>query len=199
MVSIRLEDYALEICHSVNLGDVEPDSMLEQVDVTIKHTVWDDESDESEVISVGSARLYYVDWERVQGYIPFDVFDAKSQLLHEIYNALYKDLYATPRRPLGPVLYNSVLILDELRITPNHRGCGLGTHVVQSFIGVLGRRAGIFALKPFPIDFKSEDPAAVTSRSLLYRKELERVERFYRRVGFRKVPRTKIMYLIPDT
>jgi GNAT superfamily N-acetyltransferase len=198
--TLDLSDFTLEIEYTVRLAEVEPDDLLETIFVQVVESIHDPDEHRDEPITntVGYARLYYADWDRIDvGATKFDVFDAKSSTMSEIYTAIYMDEDATVRRAIGQQVYKSILVLDELKISPSHRGQGLGSHVMQRVMDVLGRRSGIIAVKPFPIEFDRSRTEGSLRDSPEYIKELKRVERFYRRLGFRRVPKTQIMYYLP--
>lgn len=201
MIRVRanLEEYSIDFHHTLHLGPIEPDDFLEKIWATVTHTTLNDETADLVEKAVGEAILYYADWDRY-GWedTPLEVFDRHSGDLSAIYSALYRDQHATIRKALGPLYFESVLVISHLRIVPEHRSNGLGSAVLRSLIDVLGRRAGIIAVQPHPIDLAREVGARVVKEHPDFARELKRVERFYRRAGFRRVPGKTVMYLLPE-
>lgn len=199
--SLDLTDYTVSIHHEVHLASKTPDQFLETIHVKVLHSIYDpdEHGDELVVTQAGYVRLYYVDWERSDvedwGITEFDVFDDRSALLSEMYLAIYRDRHANVRRSIGRPTYRSILIVDELRIASDYRGRGLGTCVMDRVLDILGRRAGIVAVKPFPIEYVRTSGEGNLRDDPAYIKELRSVERFYRRLGFRRVPKSRVMYL----
>src|SRR5262249_5731882 len=97
----------------------------------------------------------------------------------------------------------NLLILDRLEILPEYRGEGIGLACIYRCMQQYQHGCGLIALKPFPLQFEAigesdkQDPwwqklalnAFGTDQKICTRK----LESYYRRLGFIKIPRTEVM------
>jgi GNAT superfamily N-acetyltransferase len=165
---------------------------------------------------IGTFSAIYVDvvGAVVEEVSVFDVFDSDQATL-----GYFEDLYDYDtgdfRRPIveaacgadGYLWAPSLLILDRLIIYPPYRGRSRGLKILRELVHLLRAGAGLVAIKPFPLQneahFLDERHAAERERFLLdgfpqeSRKATAALRRYYRRLGFKLVPKTD--YMVLDT
>lgn len=142
-----------------------------------------------------------------------DVFDTSQKTID------YLDLY---RRGCGYMFKDKVvramksydkwepnmLILDRLELLPEHRGQGLGLRVLRWLELQFSMGCGIVAMKPFPLQFEGGPPAEKKDDENFIRARLDlfddrqdvatkKLQKYYGRLGFAKVPGTPFMVADP--
>ena len=150
-----------------------------------------------------------VDSAVAEGESVFDIFDHYSSTIG------YYDLYATngwefSRRVLRALgcedsfmMPSGMLIIDRLELYPEYRGRGIGLQAMKFLIARYRMGAGIAAIKPFPLQFEGgiqDEPELLRQRGLDKYPPSEvvcqrRLQAHYRKLGFRKIPRTPFMCL----
>lgn len=106
------------------------------------------------------------------------------------------------RRPA----YTGMIMVTRLEIAPQFRGKQLGLAALYCLHQALGNRFGIMALNPDPFQYhpirEEEAPASdfsaqmqVGSHSGSVASGRKRISKYFGQMGFRRVPRTKLMVL----
>lgn len=146
----------------------------------------------------------------------FDVFDCSPDTMG-YYDVLFdRDLELRPE--VNRLLYGdeygqwdpNTLILHRLAIERAYRGRGYGLQALQALIEEFRVGIGIIAMKPFPLQFeggiryrterKQEEVAKYELDALGkdFRKARSKLRRYYRRLGFKLVPKTEYMVMSAD-
>ena len=137
----------------------------------------------------------------------FDAMDSISASTEECFEALYnvdetgwsnavEELYQ------GRVLGIDALFIEEIVIEPNYRGKSIGAQVVRETISTFALNGvGIVACKPFPLqylgweeDSRKGEPGFEEKRLA----EFARVARFWKDLGFRKLPDSDFYTYAPE-
>lgn len=157
--------------------------------------------------SVGRFRVFYADLDAAvnAGTAPFDVFDWRSE------TAPYVVLYDAGSSPVPaaikaigeePFFFANLLILDRLELLPEFRGRGLGLLILRRLIERFSAGTGVVAMKPFPLQFEvaRHDGPGEWSKALAletYSKDkratMAKLQRYYAKLGFKKVAGTDLM------
>lgn len=141
----------------------------------------------------------------------FDVFDS-----HQTTLGYYEDLYeydtcdfkrSIVQAACGDdyIWAPSLLVLDRLIIYPEFRGRSRGLLILRELIHCLRMGAGLVAMKPFPLQNEAHflDKRGADERLRLaldafpanHKKATAALCRYYRRLGFKRVPKTDYMVL----
>jgi hypothetical protein len=131
----------------------------------------------------------------------FDVCDCHSQQLHEVYAALFDadtDDLKEEVRARFDVFGSDVLVLDYVLLSPRWRGLKLGLMAARKMIDLLGGGGGLAVSWVYPLnpDAKlfSKVPVGWIPRHGGQDEEKEgrrKLRRHFRRVGFRRVGKTR--------
>lgn len=182
------EDISLNINHYVNLESDEPDNVIQEVSADI---ILGDQK-------VGFIEGSYIDISLLhtdyQNGSIFDVFDAHSQTLANVYPYIMDDNYGV-REGLTEGFSDNVLYIDRFVIENEAlRNRGIGSRALAYFIRVAGRDAGIVVAQPVPID--KDNKSSYTETDSPDKKErLRRLMKFYKRLGFKKIAKSPYVYL----
>lgn len=146
--------------------------------------------DEGEALTeiIGRVKFYVIHF--AGSWPAFDVFDVDShtapftELLSnegtEEWSPHVKKLLRTDDDVLCPVL-----LFDRLGILPGARGRGLGLKVIEMIVSKFGTvGCGFAALKSFPLQLACDAIKGTPAEAH------ERLARYYRKAGFRRVPRS---------
>ena len=180
------------------------------------------EDDDGESLLAGKLGAYYAD---LQGAIahrehPYDVLDLRGET-ELFYSALYdsktNEFKESVLKLFEYEVFNiNLLILDRLEILPEYRGKGLGLACLYRCMQQYQHGCGLVVLKPFPLQFETiresgekddrdEREDQESWRQSLILKEFgtdqkactRKLEKYYQRLGFIKIPRTEVMALNP--
>lgn len=176
----------------------EPDDYVYYLEATV---LFSDENGDRK--SVGKFTGHIVDVDRAirERTRVFDVFDAHSQELCDIWFALYSShaRLADPVQKLveGPLFSPNVLVVSDGQIEPAHRGRRLGLLVMQQIAEHLKSFCGIAVLKPFPLQHGSarKDKAWMRRYGSGLQSDLRagvsKLRKYWAQLGFRRIPRSE--------
>lgn len=97
-----------------------------------------------------------------------------------------------------------VLYIDRIELEPARRGKGIGAQVVRSLIATFGSSCGLVACKPFALQYlnwESPDNEPTRKAPGFEAKRLAdfgKVEAFWPKLGFRKLPKSNVYTLAPQ-
>src|SRR4051812_46448651 len=145
--------------------DGEPDDFISEYTGVIRCT----RSRDDKVVRVGKVMAYriHADLAEESGVSLFDVCDAHSQDLHEIYAALYdletQSLKDSVRRQFDG-FDNDVLVLEHVLLSPRWRGLRLGLLAARKMIDLLGGGCGLTVAYIAPLNTDSDEFKGVPVR-----------------------------------
>lgn len=168
--------------------------------------------------AIGAFQVSVLDVESavIEGSSTFDVFDWKADTVG-YYEALFNE-HMDFREPVSKLLFGenygrwepNTLALQRLVIKREYRGRGYGLLALQALIEEFRVGVGIIAMKPFPlqfeggIDYHSESKDEEVTKYELgafttnFRSARSKLRRYYRRLGFKLVPKTEYMVMAVD-
>lgn len=213
------EDYqycSLCIAESdVFIGDIEPSRFIHQMGGRIELCL----DDGSRRLTIGNFSALVVDVESAinDGVHPFEVFDS-----HSTAAPYYRQLYlerswsgADLRSSVLKAVYGedepwrpNLLILDRVTVFPEHRSNGVGLLAIRGLIERFRMGVGLVVMIPFPLQFEA-DPVTSEAREersrlgldqfkLGYDRAMAKLRSYYATLGFRTIPRTRLMGLAAD-
>lgn len=217
--SLSREDYRYcSLCFAeseVLIDDDEPSRFIHKLDGRVELSLEDD----SRRLTIGHFSVVLVDVESAinERVHPFDVFDSESKTA-PYYQALFRAQSwsgADFRKPVLQAIYGNdepwrpnLLILDRVTVYPEHRGRGAGLLAIRGLIERFRMGIGLIVMTPFPLQFEAEPhtPEDLEERSRLkldefgvgYDKALAKLRSYYATLGFRTIPRTRLMGLAAD-
>jgi hypothetical protein len=155
------------------------------------------------VSRVGRLQAYriHAGLAREAGESIFDVCDAHSQDLHEVYAALFDpaegDLKESVRNRFD-VFDTDVLVLDYILLSPKWRGLKIGLLATRKLIDLLGGGCGLVVSWTHPLNPDAEEFSDVTEGWIPRQagKEDERearrkLRRHFGRMGFKRIDKTR--------
>ena len=162
---------------------------------------------DNRVVNVGKVKAYRVhtDLARQVGESVFDVCDAHSQELHEVYAVLFNpaedDLKAAIRGRFD-AMDSDVLVLDYVLLSPRWRGLKLGLLATRKLIDLLGGGCGLAVSYIAPLNPDADEFLKVP-KGWIARHESEAEQReakkrlrgYFRQLGFRRVGKTRFFGL----
>jgi hypothetical protein len=176
-------------------ADGEPDRFITEHAGVIRRTR-DRDGRESTVGLVRAYRIQVALAERA-GEPLFDVCDCHSQGMHELYAALF-DPYTDGLRDdvveRFDVDASDVLVLDYVLLSPRWRGLRLGLLAVRKTIDLLGGGCGLAVSWTCPLNPDAAEFSKVPAGWIPRGEEREgrrKLRRHFRRLGFRRVGRTR--------
>lgn len=217
--SLSRDDYQFcSLCigeSEVLIGDVEPSRFIHQMLGRIELCLDDD----SRRLTVGNFSALVVDVESAinERVHPFEVFDSNS-ITAPYYRPLFLERSwsgADFRTPVVKAIYGedepwrpNLLILDRVTVFPEHRGHGVGLLAIRGLIERFRMGVGLIVMTPFPLQFEAE-PNTTEGRSerarlgldqfgVGYDRALANLRSYYATLGFRTIPRTRLMGLAAD-
>lgn len=212
--SLSREDYrfcSLQLASSdVFIGDDDPSRFIHHYEGDIAISLEDD----SRRVRIGTFAAMVVDIESaiIEGVPPFDVFDSESKTAPYYPSLFRKQSWsgADFRKSVLQSIYGedepwrpNLLILDRVAVYPEHRGRGAGLLAIRGMIERFRMGVGLVVMTPFPLQFETESntPEGRVERSRLrldqfsggYDKALAKLRAHYATLGFRSIPRTRLM------
>jgi hypothetical protein len=180
--------------------DGEPDRFLAAYAGVIRCT----RDRDGRTFTVGKVKAYrvQVDQARQAGESVFDVCDAHSQSLHDVYAALFdpeEDDLKDSVRGQFEALDSDVLVLDYVLLSPRWRGLRIGLLAARKLIDLLGGGCGLAVSWVYPLNPDADEfrkvPAGWIPRHGDEAEEREarrRLRRHFRRMGFERIGRTRL-------
>ena len=149
-------------------------------------------------VPIGAFNVALVDIESARNEEPlFDVFDADSQSMCDLYAGLFKGCnYAQcVYRALGDaatIRSSNLLVVERLTVDKAFQGHGLGLAALDGILRTEAVSFGVAVVEPFPLQHSYErgtvPPRAVT-------RDKKKLMRHYEKLGFVAIPRTQHMGL----
>jgi hypothetical protein len=181
--------------------DGEPDRFISEHTGKIRCT-----RDNGQMVTVGKVRAYRIHaaLAREAGEAVFDVCDAHSQAMHEVYAALFDptdDDLKEPIRSRFDAAESDVLVLDYILLSPRWRGLKLGLLAARKLIDLLGGGCGLVAsyiapLNPEAGEFRKVPKGWIPRHSDGEEREArKRLRGYFRQLGFRRIGRTRFFGL----
>jgi hypothetical protein len=180
--------------------DGEPDRFISSYAGLIRCT----RDSDGRAINVGKVRAYRVhaDLARQAGESVFDVCDAHSQAMHDVYAALFDpatdDLRQSVRDQLD-VFETDVLVLDYVLLSPRWRGLRIGLLAARKLIDLLGGGCGLAVSWVYPLNPDADEFRRVPrgwiprhADGAARREARGRLRRHFGRLGFERVGRTRL-------
>ena len=182
----------------VLVGDQEPDRFVNAKSGVILADIDDKEQPigefECSVVDVDSAWGQEALW---------DIFDASSSALAEVFDVLYEKGGPQLRPPVtklvedmldGDILFNqNVLHLSRLELQEPYRGLGLGLRAIEGILRAESASFGLAVLKAFPLQYNKGVP--VSERQKEFKRDTRKLMKHYEQLGFRAIARTPFMVL----
>jgi hypothetical protein len=180
-------------------ADGEPDRFISEYRGVISCT----RDRDGRACKVGRVKAYriHADLAFEAGEPLFDVCDAHSQQLHDIYAALFDatqdDLHESVRERFD-VLDNDVLVLDYVLLSPRWRGLKLGLLAARKLIDMVGGGCGLVVSWIYPLNPDAAEflrvPNGWIPRHAGKDEEREarrKLRQHFRALGFRRVGKTR--------
>jgi hypothetical protein len=158
---------------------------------------------DGKVSPVGKVKAYriHADLAWQAGESVFDVCDAHSQEMHEVYAALFDpasdDLKESVRGQFDGCDAD-VLVLDYILLSPRWRGLKLGLLAARKVIDLLGGGCGLAVSRVYPLNPDADEfrkvPEGWIPRHADKAEEREarrKLRRYFRRMGFQRIDRTR--------
>jgi GNAT superfamily N-acetyltransferase len=133
-----------------------------------------DES-QDEDIQIGEALAFLVrsDLSLAYGSL-FQVMDAHSQTLSDVYSALFRENDESINRlDEYDIFGTNILFIDYLYLHPEYRGYGLGRPILMGIIEEISCGADVVIIEPVPVRFEDEDKNAKLQLPFLNDEEYE--------------------------
>lgn len=179
--------------------DGEPDRFISEYVAVIRRT----RDRDGMTFRVGIARAYriHADLAEQAGESLFDVCDCHSQQMHDLYAALFDaeaDDLKEEVRARFDVFGGDILVLDHVLLSPRWRGLKLGLMAARKLIDLLGGGCGLavswaYPLNPDAAEFGKVPPGWIPRHAGEdeEREARRNLRRYFRRMGFRRVGRTR--------
>jgi hypothetical protein len=159
------------------------------------------------MFKVGKVKAYriHADLAQQAGESVFDVCDAHSQQMHEVYAALFDpgtdDLKEPVREPIDG-FDSDVLVLDYVLVSPRWRRLKIGLLTARKLIDLLGGGCGLAVSWVYPLnadEFRKVPEGWIPRHSdeAAEREARRKLRRYFRRMGFERVGRTRFDGLSP--
>jgi hypothetical protein len=179
--------------------DGEPDRFISAYTGQIRCT----REHDGKVVKVGKAKAYriHADLARQAGESVFDVCDAHSQEMHDLYAALFdpdQDDLRDEIRTKFDAFDSDVLVLDYVLLSPQWRGLKLGLLATRKLLDLLGGGCGLAVCWVYPLNADADQFTKVP-RGWIPRQQSKDEERearrklrhHFRRLGFRRIGTTR--------
>jgi hypothetical protein len=179
--------------------DGEPSDCISECTGVIRCT----RDQDGKVFKAGKAKAYriHADLARQNGESVFDVCDAHSQEMHEVYAALFDpatdDLKESVRGQIDG-FDADVLVLDYVLLSPRWRGLKLGLLAARKLIDLLGGGCGLAVSWIYPLNPDADEfqkvPAGWIPRHAGEAEERAartKLRGYFRRLGFERIGKTR--------
>jgi hypothetical protein len=193
--------YEVEFTFGITVTDHEAPDPADYVQHITGAIMRHERMKETEPIKIGTLTLVLMDIAAGidAGYSAYEVADSS-----DAESASYGEILFETNGETKPEIVNGfetsewisrVLILEVVKIEPNHRGRNAGLLAARSAIEFFGHDAFIM-LKPFPLQFneyQSPDwvaPKGVTDKHKDFARARKKLEGYWKRLGCRKIGRT---------
>jgi GNAT superfamily N-acetyltransferase len=93
------------------------------------------------------------------------------------------------------VCVDDILLVTRIEIKPEYRGHNVGLVAMRALIDMFGKGCGLVVCQPFPLQYGGNTPVAHDDKE--YQKALEKLRKYWSRVGFKRVPKTDLYALAP--
>lgn len=155
------------------------------------------------VSAVGLVKAYriHADLAEQAGESLFDVCDCHSQQMHDLYAALFDaeaDDIREDVRAAFDVFDGDILVLDHVLLSPRWRGLKLGLMAARKLIDMLGGGCGLAVSWACPLNPDADEFAKVPATWIPrhadedeQKEARQKLRRYFRRMGFRRVGRTR--------
>jgi hypothetical protein len=158
---------------------------------------------DGKVFKVGRAKAYriHADLAREAGESVFEVCDAHSQQMCEVYEGLFDaaedDLRASIRRRFD-IMDTDVLVLDYVLLSPRWRGLRLGLLAARKTIDLLGGGCGLVVCHIAPLNPDAEEFRTVPPGWIPRHRDVDerrpaaaKLKRHFGRMGFERIRGTR--------
>ncbi len=156
------------------------------------------------VFTVGKAKAYRIHTDLAQqaGETVFEVCDAHSQGMHEVYAALFdpatNDLSDAVRRQMDG-FDSDVLVVDYVLLSPRWRGLRIGLLAARKLIDLLGGGCGLAVSWVYPLNADAEEFRRVPEGWIprhtdkpAEREARRQLRQYFGQMGFERVGKTKL-------
>jgi hypothetical protein len=143
-------------------GSLHPDGEPDRFISTYTGLILCTRDHDSKAFRVGKIKAYriHADLARQAGESVFDVCDAHSQEMHEVYAALFdpdQDDLRDEIRTEFDVFHSDVLVLDYVLLSPRWRGLKLGPLAARKLIDLLGGGCGLAVSWVYPLKADADE------------------------------------------
>jgi hypothetical protein len=179
--------------------DGEPSDLISEYRGIIRYArEWD-----NKVFRVGKVKAHriHADLARQNGESIFDVCDAHSQEMHEIYAALFdpaEDDFKDSVRSQFDGFDLDILVLDYVLLHPRWRGLKLGLLAARKMIDLLGGGCGLTVSYICPLNPNAEEMRKVPASWIPRHRNRDEVRTakgklrsYFQRMGFQRIGRTR--------
>jgi hypothetical protein len=176
----------------------EPDRFISEYKGVIRCT-----RDDGRIFKVGRVKAYriHADLAFDDGESLFDVCDAHSQQLHDVYAAFFdptEDDLPESVRGRFDVFDNDILVLDYILLSPRWRGLKLGLLAARKLIDMVGGGCGLAVSWVYPLNPDAAELKRVPKGWIPRhegkdeeRQARTKLRRYFGGLGFRRVGRTR--------
>jgi GNAT superfamily N-acetyltransferase len=161
-----------------------------------------DRSAEEPKIKVGEIQLYLVDHARIlnEKESLFDAMDDLSYETAECYDAIIDEDTGDWKEEVKGLIgedacfRHNILLINRVELDEKFRGRGVGKQVVEEIIKGFGSGCAVIACKPFPLQYigygrpEHEEKRKAPGYEQIRLKAFAKVERFWKKQEFRKLP-----------
>lgn len=179
----------------------EYDSYWQYVCIDILGNRREGEFDDFEDIELGFLHGTYFKIDNMDndGINKFDVFDSISQETYDVYSNLFDSHGIEKEGRIG--INGNVFSIDRLYIEKEYRNCGIGRRVITDLEKILqyslNCKVGNFILLPSALEKVGESLKQIDDEKA-HGTLTKRLQKFYRSIGFKKVPKGTHMYFNTD-
>jgi GNAT superfamily N-acetyltransferase len=157
---------------------------------------------DGKVFRVGKLHAYriHANLAECHGEAVFDVCDAHSQSMHELYSALYDPKHDFLKEDVieqFDVMESDCLVIDYVVLHPKWRGLKLGLLALRKLIDLLGGGCGLTVCEMLPLNPDAHARLKVPSGWIprhenpeARQEAVRKLRRYFRRMGFQRIGRT---------
>src|SRR5690242_2304913 len=158
---------------------------------------------DGKVFRVGKVKAYriHADLAHQSGESVFDVCDAHSQELHEVYAAVFDpviDDFKEAVRKQFDGFDSDVLVIDYVLLAPRWQGLRLGLLAVRKMVDLLGGGCGLTVSYIAPLNADAEEFKKVPAGWIPHhpgegeeRQAKKKLRRYFRRMAFERIGKTR--------